>query len=116
MIIKKYEEVDFLWISSHWDIHLKGLCKERGKLCRFETDDELLGYEENDKQTNVRIYDLSFLEKIKWIFNKKTFEWFVGYHWTYPYREKETRKFGSRRPNWFWHLTFLFYYSLKKAL
>ena len=30
-----YRKADFVWVSSHWDYHLEGLCRYKGKLCRF---------------------------------------------------------------------------------
>ena len=32
-----YDEVDFVWIQNHWDIHLSGLCNYKGNLCEFKT-------------------------------------------------------------------------------
>lgn len=107
----KYDDVDFLWICDHWDIHLTGLCKYRNKICRFETDNDP---EHWDAGIMVTIYKLTLAEKVKWLLRKKLFEWCIGYHCTYPHRIKGVR-FGGRRPGWFWQLIFVIFYQFKKA-
>lgn len=79
MIKVSYKAVEFVWVSSHWDVHLAGLCRYGGRLCRFETDQDTL-----DDNLMVDIFSLSPVEKLRWLFRKKLFEWCVGTHWTYP--------------------------------
>lgn len=99
-----YHDVNFIWISCHYDIHLKGLCLYDNKLCRFEVN-----YNSPEK---CEIYSLTILEKIKWSLNKKLFEWCIGYHWTYPLG----RSFGKRSPKWFWNKIFFIYYKSRILL
>ena len=107
-IIIPYKDVNFLWISSHWDIHLKGLCKHDGKLCAFDT----INPEDYDNNL-VKIIPLSFIEKVKWTIRRKKFEWCVGYHWTYPYRNQDLR-YQLRSPKWLWMIiTAVYYKNLK---
>ncbi len=120
-----YRDVDFVWVSSHWDIHLSGLCRYNGKLCQFSTTqennpewDEKRDAEDDDYNispfiTTCAIYSLSLKEKAKWLFKKKKFEWAVGYHWTYPYRNDwnhPKRHFFIRRPKWLYRALFNFHY------
>ena len=37
------KQVDFVWVSNHWNVHLDGLCRYKGELCRFTSDGEI-GY------------------------------------------------------------------------
>ena len=102
-----YEEIDFVWISTHYDIHLSGLCKMGNTLFWFET----INYEEGDLKCNV--YMLSFWEEIKLRLRKFFFEKMVGYHWSYPQR-KEWARFYYRRPIWLSKFLFKLYYKIKK--
>lgn len=99
-----YNEVDFVWISNHYDIHLAGLCRVDGRLHRFET---------NDDTREVTIYRLTRIAKIRWILKKKLFEFCVGYHWTYPNR-KQGLNWQYRRPEWLWKIVFVGYYKCNK--
>ena len=96
-----YDAVDFVWIADHYDIHLTGLCRERDELCRFTTDYDT---------AEIKIYHLTFREKIHWILRKKMFEWCVGYHWTYC-KGKRKMNYGKRKPKWFWKLVMSAYYG-----
>lgn len=95
-----YSDVDFVWVSNHWDHHLNGLCKYKENLCEFKCD-----YDKN----KVKIFKLSFYEKIKWLTRKKLFEWMVGDHWTYKNGVRGSN-FGVRKPYWFFDLLFKLYY------
>lgn len=83
---KKYRDMDFTWISSHYDVHLRGLCKSDGKLCWFDTDKGVLDVDEG----TCAIFKLSWYEKILYRFKQKMFELCVGKHWTYPCRKDGT--------------------------
>lgn len=96
-----YDSVDFVWIANHYDLHLTGLCREQGKLCRFTTDYDT---------AEVKIYRLLLKEKIQWLWRKKMFEWFVGYHWTYR-NGKRNMNYGRRKSKWFWKLVMRAYYG-----
>jgi len=76
-----YEDMNFVWIKNHWDIHLEGLCKYKHELSYFRIDSNYDG--DHSKPFFYNIYELSFIEKLKWLFRKKAFEICVGYHWTY---------------------------------
>jgi hypothetical protein len=99
---KSYKEMNFVWVSSHWDIHLKGLCIEEGKLQRFKTD--------YDTEL-CTIYPLTTKEKFIWLFKKKMFEWCVGYHWTYPHR-KTGNLYHRRKPVWIHKGLVWLYYTI----
>jgi hypothetical protein len=120
-----YKDIDFVWVSGHYDHHLTGLCRYQGKLCRFsvvdsentEYDEKLdLGEEDYVEERWILtgyIYSLTLKEKIKWLYTKKKFEWCVGYHWTYPYRSDwnhRRRHFYIRRPTWLYRALFNFHY------
>ena len=98
----EYFKIDLVWVCNYYDIPLSGICHNNGKLCRFETDYDTL---------EVSIYSLTTSEKVKLKIRQKLFEWFVGYHWTYPYR-KQGHRFYYRWPKWFWKLVFRVYYSI----
>lgn len=94
------DRYDYVYVSDHYDIHLRGLCRYKTKLCYFTTD-----YDTED----TIIYSLRWHEKIKGIFKKKIFEWCVGYHWTYPQRE-EGAEFYYRKPELLFVILFNLYY------
>ena len=109
------QDVNFIWVSDHYDYHKNGLCLYRGKYCEFK------GKEVEIKNNNYifnnvyyDIYKLSFKEKIKWLYNKKIFEWCVGYHWSYPKNsnKKIWDSFHTRKPNWFFSLLLKFFYKI----
>jgi len=103
IIIIPYEDMDFIWISDHWDYHLSGLCRYDSKLCRFRIAQDPY----KDHTAEYKIYGLSIIEKLIWIKRKKLFEWCIGYHWTYPMTYTES----SRTPKWFWKIVFRLYYK-----
>ena len=98
-----YDKMEFVFILSHYDINLSGLCKHNNKLCEFKLRD----YDDPDDDLKCYIYKLSFKEKIKWLYKKTIFEWCIGYHWTYPYRKNG---YKLRRPRWFWQIVHNLYY------
>ena len=95
-----YDEMEFVWIENHYDIHLYGLCREEGKLHRFKADYDT---------AECIIYRLSLAEKINWVIKKSLFEWCIGFHWSYPNRKNGVR-FHYRRPRWLFGLIYKFYY------
>ena len=103
-LIKPYDEMDWVWISDHYDIHLDGLCRHDGELSRFKTDFD---------SEICTIYTLTNWEKIKWLWRKRMFEVCIGYHWTYPHRKQGVR-FNYKKPRWFWDIIFKLYYKIKK--
>lgn len=113
-----HDGVNYQWVyvNDHYDIHLSGLVKHKGELCRFVTDDQTYWNDETDDmdgETYVDIFSLTLLEKIKAKWRQKRFEWCVGYHWSYPYRA-EGHHFHIRNPRWLYHFLFNFhYYGLK---
>lgn len=122
-----YEYTDFVWIISHYDIHLDGLCRFNGEICYFRSIDNT-DYQEmsdncpycSDKTDDMskcvceahvdlvcNIFQLTWLEKIKYLLKKKTFEFCVGKHWSYPNR-RYRESFTNKRPFLCW-----LYYRLK---
>ena len=108
-----YSETDFLWISNHWDLHLEGLCKYKNKIHKFKTLEGEWNEDLNDwNESFCEIYKLNFIEKINLLWIKKKFEWFVGYHWTYPHR-KNGYSFHYRKPKFIFVWLFNLYYKRK---
>lgn len=102
------EEVEWVHVSSHYDIHLSGLCRYGGALCHAEIHDE--GEWDDDAEryirpTTYRIFALSPLALALRLWRMKLFQWCVGYHWTYPHRPNRER-FRMRR--WGYLSQFLF--------
>jgi hypothetical protein len=101
-----YRHMTWVWVTDHYDIHIAGLCRYAGALCRFETD-----YPRNTwrRKLKCRVYQLSPIAKVRWLLKKRLFEICVGRHCTYSYRgQGET--FGTRKPRWLYALLFALYY------
>ena len=98
-----YNQMDFVFISSHYDIHLSGLCRVNGKLHRFETPYDY------DSILICNIYELGFLEKTLWLYLKWKFELLVGTQWTYPLVNHVD--YQPRKPRWFWKIMSHIYYK-----
>jgi hypothetical protein len=98
-----YKNMQWVWISDHYDVHLAGLCRVKGELMRFEMPKDLM---DRDKLPKVPVFRLSWLEKIHWLKKKCLFEWCIGYHWTYP-----LYFYKPRKPRWFWKIVFAIYYG-----
>jgi hypothetical protein len=105
-----YDEITFVWIQGHYDIHLSGLCKLGNTLFYFKTinvDDYYDG-----KELMCDVYMLSSLEEVKWRLKNFFFEQMVGYHWSYP--KRNNKGYYIRKPKWLYKFLFKLYYSLKK--
>ena len=107
-----YDEVNFVWISNHYDVHISGLCKMGNTLFWFETKNYEDLYDE-DKELMCDVYMLSFWEEMKLRTRKLFFEQMVGYHWSYPQR-KQGKGFYYRKPEWLYKRLFKLYYIIKK--
>ncbi len=106
-----YNEINFVWVSNHYDVHISGLCKMGNTLFYFKT----INYEsyfENDKELMCEVYMLSTTEEIKWKLRKFFFEQMVGYHWSYP--KRKNNHFHYRKPEWLYKRLFWLYYVIKK--
>jgi hypothetical protein len=105
------DQVSFVWVSSHWDVHLEGVCRHEGQLCRFECENPTR-YDDDGGPSRPRysIYSLSTKEKLRWLYRKKKFEICVGYHWTYPYCA-QGRLFYLRKPRWLFALLWWWHYG-----
>jgi hypothetical protein len=105
-----YDDVEFVWVSNHYDVHLSGLCKMGNTLFWFQT--RIL-----DDYDNIEcdIYMLSFWEEMKLRFRKFSFERMVGFHWSYPQR-KEWAQFYYKKPIWLNKLLFKLYYLIRKIM
>jgi hypothetical protein len=114
-IIKKipYDQVNFLWVSSHWDYHLNGICIYDNELCEFKTEESEWDYERDDyKETFMcSIFKLNRKEKISWLLRKKMFEISCGYHWTYKDNKRQIG-FPQKR-SWFYRPLYKLYYKFK---
>lgn len=102
-----YDEVNFVWVTKHWDVHLSGLCKMSNTLFWFET--RIL-----DDYDNIvcDIFMLSFWEEVRLRLRKFFFEQMVGNHWSYD--KKNKNNFYYRKPKWLSKLLFSLYYNIKK--
>ena len=105
-----YEQVNFKFVSNHYDIHLNGTCMYNGELCDFETDEQDYN---NEKELTTRIYKLDFNGKIKRLWEQWVFEQCVGFHWSYDNGEKG-KSFSYRRPKWLYKLLFSWYYKSRR--
>jgi hypothetical protein len=101
-VIYKYDDMNFFWVSSFYDVPLNGLCKIDGKLHVFTI------YCDNDLDTAYEVYSLTSKEKINWLIRKWAFELCVGTHMTYP---NKRHSYSMRRPHWFWKLLLNLYYG-----
>jgi len=112
--ILPYEQVKFKWISDHYNIHLNGTCIYNNELCEFDIDNSTYD-DETDEYDGlfVNIYKLNFIDKLKWRFKQWKFEKCVGYHWSYPHRDKGFyyRSFYYRKPTWLYVWLFNKYYK-----
>jgi len=110
-----YDKIEFIWVTDHYDIHLKGLCKYRDRYCRFELMQDS-DYETMDVMANgddvYALYTLTDDEAEEFLRQKRLFELCVGYHWSYPERLNGAQ-FGNRWPRWFWNIIFKLYYKWK---
>ena len=101
-----YNELSFVFISNHYDVHISGLCEMGGTYFYFKTIDP-----EAD-ELRCEVWDLTFKEDIKWRLKKFLFEQMVGYHYSYPQRKKGY-SFYYRKPVWLYKILFKLYYKLK---
>lgn len=69
------EHIRLVWVASFYDGPLSGLCRVRGKLQRFERLPDAHRY---------RVYDLTFMERVRWVLSWRLFEVFVGTHCSFP--------------------------------
>lgn len=102
-----YNQVDWVWVSDHYDLHLSGLARHDGVLMRFQTP-QFYWCNRRVLTPQVRMFRMSFAEKCRWLARKRWFEFCVGRNWTYPDRRLGQR---TRRPRWLCDL----YYKLKRV-
>jgi hypothetical protein len=106
-----YDDIDFVWISNHYDVHISGLCKMGNTLFWFETKNHQ-EYFYDEEQLVCDVYMLSFWEEAKLRMRKFFFEQMVGFHWSYP--KRKNNHFHYRKPEWLYKLLFKLYYTIKK--
>lgn len=101
-----YSKVNFIWHSSHYDWHLKGICWYGHHICLFDT----IIYNEYEPSETVacHIYSLTCREALSWLFRKKLFELCIGYHCT----ENSHKHFRLKSPKPLWAFIFDLYYKL----
>jgi hypothetical protein len=122
MIPIAYRDINFLWVSSHYDFHHEGICTHDGKVARFACSEdypENWGTCEHDDGSDCplcdnppivcNVFPLTALGRLKWLIRKRMFELCVGEHWTYPNR-RNGASFRTRRPRWLYALLFAAYY------
>jgi hypothetical protein len=103
-----YEEVDFNFITNHYDVHFHGTCIYKGDLCAFYTHREYS--DESDEIIEiVSIYKLTFIEKLRWELKQMLFEICIGTHWSYV-NGTPKGKYHERNPKWLYTLLFKIYY------
>jgi hypothetical protein len=102
-----YDDIDFVWVDNHYDVHISGLCKLGFSLFYFKTINH-----DSDEELMCEVYMLSTIEEIKWKLKKFFFEQMVGYHWTYPKRKNS--HFHYRKPEWLYMILFKLYYKIKR--
>lgn len=103
-----YEHMDFVWVSQHYDVHLEGLCRMGGTLCRFETPWPARS------RIRCHVFRLTWRARWQWRCRQWLFERCVGQHWSYPQRRRGVR-FYSKRPRWLWQALFRAYYRLPRG-
>jgi len=103
-----YDDIDFVWVENHYDVHISGLCKLGFSLFYFKTINH-----DSDEELMCEVYMLSTVEEIKWKLKKFFFEQMVGYHWTYPKRKNS--HFYYRKPEWLYKRLFWLYYKVKNT-
>ena len=106
-----YDEIKFVWINNHYDVHLSGLCKLGNTLFYFKTVNHE-DYYEDDTELMCDLFDLTLYEEMKWRMRKFLFEQMVGHHWSYP--KRNNKGFYLRKPRWLYRLLFTLYYTIKK--
>lgn len=109
-----YDEVKFVWVNNHYDVHISGLCKMGNTLFYFKTINHQ-DYFEDDDELMCELYTLCFKDEIKWRLKKFFFEQMVGYHWSYNNKGNRP-KFYYRKPQWLYVMLFNLYYAIKKIL
>jgi hypothetical protein len=102
-----YDDIDFVWVNNHYDVHISGLCKLGFSLFYFKTINH-----DSDEELMCEVYMLSTVEEIKWKLKKFFFEQMVGYHWTYP--KRKNNHFHYRKPEWLYKILFKLYYKIKR--
>lgn len=106
-----YESVDSRWVSQHWDLHLQGICYFNGEICEFKTIYPDFDDDKGDwSETIVMIYNLTLLEKIKWVIRQSLFEFCIGKHYSRK-NGKWGERFKYRRPEWVYRILFRLYYK-----
>lgn len=99
-----YDDMDFVYVENHYDIHLSGLCRYDGKIHRFLTNDD------DFDDSHCIILELSYIEKLKALWDKKLFEICVGTHWTY-HEGKRMGDYYIRKPAWLHKKLFKWFYG-----
>lgn len=104
-----YNDIDFVWVNNHYDVHISGLCRLGFSLFYFKTINH-----DSDDELMCEVYMLSFWEEVRWRLKKFFFERMVGYHWSYP--QRKNNHFHYRKPEWLYKRLFQLYYSVIKKI
>ena len=100
-----YQDVNFIFILDHYDLHLEGTCRYNKRLSYFKTE-----IDDNLEPLFVRIFRLSVFGIIRQKIQQTLFEKCVGYHWTYP----RNTQFYYRKPQFLYVLLFKLYYQVQR--
>lgn len=100
-------QVEYRFISSYYDLPLKGICYHLGVLYEFQRVQM-----EEYFDDYLELYSLNLFEKTKWILRQWWFETCVGYHWSW-YPKNRSKGFYYRKPQWLYKLLMKLYYKLK---
>lgn len=106
-----YDEIQFHFVSDHYDVHLSGICIYKKKLYFFKT----IVINDTDNQL-VDVFKLTYLEKIKWFLKQRWFEMCVGKHYSFKDNKKIQQHFFYRKPKFLFKILFDLYYKHWKKL
>lgn len=106
--ILPYDEVDFKFVSDHYDVHINGTCIYDNKICEFEV--MYIHISDDEEGHAIKIYSLDFKEKLKWLWTQWLFELCIGHHWTYKNGKSPSGGSFIRGPKWLYHKLHSWYY------
>jgi hypothetical protein len=104
MITVLDREVIYRFITNYYDLPLEGSCYYDGKLYHFKRSDEV--DEDGWLTDNLNLYPLNRYQQFKWKLRQSLFESFVGEHWSWYARKRNSKL----KPAWMRWV----YYKLKK--
>ena len=97
-------DLDIIYVTSFYDIPLKGLCRYEGKIQKFETD--------YDTEESTIIF-LTPMERLRALWSKWLFEICVGTHQSYK-NGKRAHYFYWRKPKFLHQFLYRLYFRLPR--